>query len=465
MDLDSGEYSLKSLSTLNVIVGKNGCGKSTLLKHFESNPGIDAQTKYVTPERGGALSYNAGVEQNMVNDVNWMKSQRRKNQDTQFRQQTVAQYRRLELGVLREMEGKAIADFTPYIEKINKLLDNIEMRREDPTFNLYSRDTGTKISPENLSSGESELISLAIEILVFGNEVADDKPNILFLDSPDVHLHPDLQQRFCDFLIDVVKTNDFRVVAATHSTAFLAGLATHDETSVGFMRSGDKSIAFSSISTEYRTILPVFGAHPLSNVFNEHPILLLEGDDDVRIWQQAVRSSQGKIKLYPVACGSKQEIAKYESLVTDIVQALYDDGRALSLRDGDGASQPLDDKPPLKRFRLNCKSAENLLLTDEVLSANRVTWQEFKKRVEAWLASNDGHPQFQRVKAFQDGGYDRRHGDLKTIRSLIAAQFLGSSKPWEVLVGQSIAGLTTSAGEDTLHNYLGKELCTEALGV
>jgi len=58
------------------------------------------------------------------------------------------------------------------------------------------------------------------------------------------------------------------------------------------MRPGDTDLQFAPIDDGLRKVLPVFGAHPLSNIFNQAPVLLLEGDDDERIWQQAVRSSQ-----------------------------------------------------------------------------------------------------------------------------------------------------------------------------
>ncbi len=47
------------------------------------------------------------------------------------------------------------------------------------------------------------MISLGIECLVFEKESASAKENILFLDEPDVHLHPDLQVRLCHFIRDL----------------------------------------------------------------------------------------------------------------------------------------------------------------------------------------------------------------------------------------------------------------------
>ncbi len=467
MRLTNGTKTLENLSLLNVIVGKNGCGKSTLLKLLEANPGIEgAQTKYVTPERGGSLIYNPNVEQSIVSDINWMKGQRRRNQDAQFRQQSVAQYRRLELGVLRASEGREIADFDPYVEKINGLLDNIEMRRDESTFKLFDKTTGSEIRAENISSGEAELISLAIEVLVFGNEAEPGRENILFLDEPDVHLHPDLQQRFCRFLIDVVKTQGFTVLVATHSTAFLSGVAVHPEASVAFMKAGDDTLSFESISDAYRTVLPVFGAHPLSNVFNDHPVLLLEGEDDVRLWQQVLRSSEGRVRIYPVACGDKRSISQYESLVAKIVNALYDDGIAYSIRDGDGVDQPLQHTPPIQRYRLICRAAENLLLTTETLKTARTSWAAVKRRILEWVEENDKHPRYLDVVAFIDDGMDRKSFNLKPIRQLLAAQFIGSTKPWEVLVGQTIADLrvkSATSSKNGLRSYLGDELCLALL--
>ena len=98
--------------------------ESTLLKTIDAHLDGDdiGNQKYVTPERGGVLVYEPGVENSILNDPNWLGT-RRVNQQTQFKQQSVAQFRRLEHAVLREAEGKVVADFRPYVERINGLLD------------------------------------------------------------------------------------------------------------------------------------------------------------------------------------------------------------------------------------------------------------------------------------------------------------------------------------------------------
>ena len=102
----------------------------------------------------------------------------------------------------------------------------------------------------------------------------------MFLDEPDVHLHPDLQVRLTHFLRDIVDEYEFFILIATHSTAILGALETYEDTHIAFMASDQKELEFRPVNGVYRKIIPVFGAHPLSNVFNEAPIFLVEGEDD-----------------------------------------------------------------------------------------------------------------------------------------------------------------------------------------
>lgn len=132
MSLTFADYELDGLSKINVLLGKNGCGKSTLLKLFDTNVvGEDVGlVKYITPERGGLLTYQPGIEQSITSNKNWMAETRRVNQLDQFRQQSMAQYRRLESLIHREFEDRGEpANFALYLEQLNGLLDNIRLRR------------------------------------------------------------------------------------------------------------------------------------------------------------------------------------------------------------------------------------------------------------------------------------------------------------------------------------------------
>jgi len=471
MDIsDISGYTLKNLNKINIVLGKNGCGKSIMLRQVEQglirlkeNIG---KSKYITPERGGSLTYQAGIEQNLTTNINWLSERRRRNQTTDFRQQSVAQFRKLETLVLREIEkekrGELAYTFDLYVNKINSLLDNIEIKRHEMTFKIYKKETATELQADVISSGESELISLGIECLIFGKECDPEKDNILFLDEPDVHLHPDLQLRFMRFVKELVTEVNFRVLIATHSTAILGALESYENAHIAFMDFDQKEIDFKPITIIYRKILPVFGAHPLSNIFNEAPILLVEGEDDERIWQQAVRSSNGKIQLYPCSVDGIGNMSDLEKECQKIIQAVYDDAKGFSLRDRDGNYDELDDLLPIVRLKLECRNVENLLLTNEVLQTLMTNWEQVKEKITLWLGNNSDHIHFDIMNGFIECGFDRKNYDIKEIRNDLMGIF-GSSKPWEVAIGQTIANLTWNGStrfdqDGSIYSFLGEKL-------
>ena len=326
---------LVNYNQINILLGKNGSGKSSILRemadHPQNKPGI---VRYISPERGGALQHNSSVLDAIDSNPARMVNSRKKNQCLEFRTQSAAQYSRLEYIVLREIEKDKRKDhdydFYRYLEQINSLLENIEIRRtaifSKKGFEVYEKNSNNAhvqpIPITEISSGESELISLAIECMVFEMECESDKENYLLVDELDVHLHPDSQVKLCEFIINLFKTKNIKIFIATHSTPILAGFSDELNVHVGFIKKGQAEVKFNPISEEYKNILPVFGAHPLSSIFNKNPILLVEGDDDVRIWQKVVRSSGGAVNLYPCAVGSETKLKKHEEVANKILTAI-----------------------------------------------------------------------------------------------------------------------------------------------
>ena len=83
MNLETDRYQLTNLDRINIILGKNGAGKSTLLRELQgarrtADPADLITSSYITPERGGVLTYEAGVEHNMRSNPRWMPDGRRK---------------------------------------------------------------------------------------------------------------------------------------------------------------------------------------------------------------------------------------------------------------------------------------------------------------------------------------------------------------------------------------------------
>ena len=234
MEIVIGDRKITNLSKINILLGRNGCGKSRILRQIDEQGLIDGNAieykKYVTPERGGNLQHDGGVEAQLFQNRNTYANQRRTNFYISFRQQTVAFYEELIRAVHQTVEeayekGMEGALTTSIIHgEINELLDNIHVEPDRKFLNAFSRQTGEKVTFDNISSGEKELISIAIEILHFEKLKPDDSKGVFLFDEPDVHLHPDLQVRIAEFLVRVVERSDTTFVIATHSPVFLSAL-------------------------------------------------------------------------------------------------------------------------------------------------------------------------------------------------------------------------------------------------
>lgn len=446
-----------------VLIGKNGAGKSTLLRTL--NSGNNPHIKYISPERGGSLKYDPSVDSAISSNIDWLKNTRQTNRFEQFRQQSAAQFRSLETSILREIEmnPKKRADptytFNSILERINELLPAIQMVRNDKGGFSIQTKMGQPLDEGSISSGESELIALAIEVLVFSKESIANK--VILLDEPDVHLHPDLQQRFIAFVESIAILENLKVIIATHSTAIIGAFSEAADLQIVPISSRDQSDFFAfSRSKVCEKILPIFGAHPLSTTFNQAPIVLVEGDDDRRVLEQIVRSATGRFSFAPCAVGSVNELTEWEDWLNQFLPVLYDSPKAFSLRDLDGALvTDINDLPYVCRIRLNCYAMENLLLCDQILEFHGFSAESFRTALQLRINSSPNHKYTGALSDLVSNFENRRTINIKDVRNIVVAE-LGSNKPWEVIVGQSIAvnAENIDSREHSMQSYLGPKV-------
>jgi ABC-type multidrug transport system ATPase subunit len=470
VDLDLTPVAIQAAGRINVLMGKNGSGKSTLLRQLRRSLPSE-RVKYITPERGGAMKYEPGMDHQIRENRNhYLGEERAKNQKTDFRSQSAALFNELLSNFMQSVHDKpqlrSNANFTfesIVLSKINALLDNLEIRRGGGAriFIVTSRDTGEEVGPEQMSSGESELFSLAVEVLAFAFEDGG-LPGIILFDEPDVHLHPDLQHRLVVLLDQISREYKVQFVIATHSTAFIAALSDVPDARVAFLRKGVTRITFQPLSNALRDIVPVFSPHPLSNQFNARPLLIVEGEDDALAWAQASKSSNGRIKVSPCVAGTISKMAEYERTAEELAATLYDNPLGFSIRDGDNGNGINTNLKVIKSFVLNCYSLENLLLADDVLASNSLDWETMRGRIQTWLDSYPEHQMSANVRAFIDGGFDRRSHRIKDYRNIFLG-IINPNRPFYMVVGQSIARLRENDLQDVnkdgaLANFLGKPL-------
>jgi hypothetical protein len=223
----------------------------------------------------------------------------------------------------------------------------------------------------------------------------------------------------------------------------VCAFACSEYASIGNKDFGKDLVQQAAATDQLRKLAPFFG-HPLSLTLSNDAPLILEGEDDERVWQQAARSAQGRIRLFPVLATSVGHQAELETFCAEFLTSLYESPVAFSLRDGDGVSDTLAPVGPLRRFRLRCYAIENTLLTDECLDVLGTTWDKFSIAADMWASANRWHRDVEFVKELTNSSDRMRSKKIKHVRQLICG-ICDSRKPWEVVVGQALGQLDPEA--------------------
>src|SRR5687767_2265394 len=104
-------------------------------------------------------------------------------------------------------------------------------------------------------------------------------------------MHPDLQARFADFLVQVSHRFKLQTVVATHSTTLLAAIGqfADADAAVVYLDRTKSTFIGQAFTSEMKELAACLGGHALMGPLFGVPILLVEGDDDYRIWSQVPR--------------------------------------------------------------------------------------------------------------------------------------------------------------------------------
>lgn len=152
-------------------------------------------------------------------------------------------------------ELKDIKDLKKVIKLIRQLKQREYLQFE---LELNKKDKETKVIKKvnyfYLSSGEKTMISYFVNLIAAINEFTNKKNNtfIIFIDEVELHLHPEWQRNFIDYM-NMFFTNNrlnikFQFIIATHSPFILSDLV---EEQIVFINQDDKK------DSEYNT----FGAN------------------------------------------------------------------------------------------------------------------------------------------------------------------------------------------------------------
>ncbi|WP_425077886.1 AAA family ATPase [Psychroserpens sp. S379A] len=210
-------------------------------------------------------------------------------------------------------------------------------------FKLYKKTTNASIPFIDLSSGEKVIIGLIIKLFTteyYGESMTF--PDLLILDEPDAHLHPEMSKLLLDVLKDTfVDKFKINVILTTHSPSTIA---LSDEDSIFQLRnesnSGLKKI------TKNKALKILTGFIPtLSIDYKNHRQIFVESPTDVNYYQSLqdkhLQFQSLPYKLYFISNSAGKSNC---SQVYKIVKEIRDSGNQTSfgIVDWDLKNKPTD---------------------------------------------------------------------------------------------------------------------------
>lgn len=466
--LNGGQWQLSGLSDVSIIFGKNGAGKSTLLKRLR---GINNKIfHYITPERSGEITHDLSIMQEALREPS-LGNRRQQNAAPTFRQEAISKVQAL-LFKIGNLTGRNQAPSPVDLGEIEGflhiLLPSFEFKITggDPPFEIWRiSDNGRVSSVTNLSSGETEVIVIGLDILTMCAmwELDGQEQRVLLIDEPDTHLHPDLQQHLADFLVKISDRFNVQEIISTHSTTLLSALGYYGatKTSIVYLNNAvevQNAIGFERSLQELATCL---GGHALMGPLFSAPMLLVEGNDDYQIWSQVPRHHQ--VNFATIPC-SGEEIYQYQKTLEKMFAALRPSAGApvgYALLDGDrNTPDPANPEVPQNHvafLKLVCRESENLYFTAEVLSEMGTDWTAAKTKI---AAESSGFGTKAPLLA-NCANWDLQNDDLKNIIAEVSRIIDPKSLPWQVRVGKAI-GKRRPTGE--LLSFLGESVVNTLWG-
>lgn len=458
------DVEIKNLKRINILFGKNGTGKSTFFRNLYQS---DSETYHlVVPERGGTeLKYSSGLL-DQENDVSQRKNHRNKNYDSSYRNRAISRasgilthrgYENLH-GIQSSLFSSD--DLTSLFKVFLPEFDVLFSDKAPFDLEIFRDGLSGKEKIDNvdkLSSGQAEALSLASDIITQGFLWFNKKDKTLLIDEPDAHLHVDLENRFAIFISEVASKFDLQVIIATHSPGLIASLLNIVE-EVGIVCFDSKDDSINTIKKDNTEIFTSLISIDLSlAVVLKRKIVIVEGNDDFLVWNQATRSQNFKdISLIQANGG---DILKYKNNAEKILRAVLDDREdklGITILDKDDKEDFIsEEKNLLFCKRLNCYSLENLFLAKEIIDFVQAginlndKLEELKKQVNITQEESDSID-----KLIENKKDTKISKDLiKKIHSFIDEH--SSSRDWRIILGKFI-GRNKPSGE--LAEFIGEDI-------
>lgn len=380
------------------------------------------------------------------------------NYVNEYRQHVIARVQAYFLARGATRQGQLPGDPAELERLIADLLPDftVDLVGDNPPYKIRRAPSGQEVgSVEHLSSGEAQVLTLGLDILTIAAiwDIQNAPIRLLLVDEPDAHIHPDLQVRFADFLVRVADTFSLQVLVATHSTTLLSALGQFAGSRCGVVYVDRTTATFhtTAFTSALKELAACLGGHALMGPLFGVPLLLVEGDDDYRIWSQVPRHHVTSFSVIP--CNG-DEIYAYQESLEQIFTALREGATTpagYALLDGDKAIPANKAQLHVKYIKFGCHEAENLFLTDEVLAILETDWAHAVAAISA-AAPKHGAKAAALATA---GNWNRQNEDIKALISEVSGAVDAKPVHWTQRVGVTL-GRAKPTGQ--LATFLGQEV-------
>ncbi len=450
--LGGAQWMLRGLRDITVVFGRNGAGKSKMLRAIHGQ----ASTKGTFPiaaERGGDWAYDQGISQSELSSTTRGSTRAQQNAAPNYRRESVSRIGSLmtKIGFVAGTAENSLKNdhiLSEMSEHLSALLPEFKIiaTQENPHYklsrlNASNGEFANVGNPVNdLSSGETETLTLGLDLLTacYLWELENQNERVLLIDEPDPHMHPELQNHFAKFLFTLVDRFQAQIILATHSTTLLSALGR-----IGFNRVGvlylSNSIDVQQVhqfDNYLKTLSGVLGGHALVGPLFGAPLLLVEGDDDNRIWSQVSRHPANR-NIFAVLPCDGDDILNYQPVLEQLFASLREDTSkpaGYALLDNDKSIPTHGKYVHIPFIKLSCHESENLYLTDEVLASMKLSWEDAKGRLKSRATEfPDIEP-----RLLDCENWDRKSDDIKDLIGPIATILDDVGLHWTHQVGRAI---------------------------
>ncbi len=460
--LGGNQWELKELNEITILFGKNGSGKSQLLRTLSNTD--QSAYHYASPERAGDITHDVGIMQEQLTASN-RAGRRQQNLSPTYRQESVSRIQAV-LIKIGNLAGRGMAS-PVNLQDIESFLQTLlpdfqfSIIGQNPPYEFKRIHNGERVlSVNTLSSGEAEILTLALDLLTICAiwELDSHAQRVLLIDEPDTHLHPDLQQHLGNFLVQLLDKYKTQMIIATHSTTLLSSLGYNggEKTSIIYLNNSmneQRAIKFEKTLQELSTCL---GGHALMGPLFSAPLLLVEGDDDNKIWSQVPRYHNVKLAVIP--CNGASEVKSYQKTLEKLFASLRNEQAipvGYALLDGDQTlpvANTVNPQANIKFIKLACRESENLFLTDEVLtSIGWANWEATKTKIKT-ESLNYGAKQ---ALLNQCDSWNRKDDDIKDVILQLTQILSLKNVSWTQRVAKCIGN---KKPEGQLAEFLGADL-------